>query len=83
MASPTVAVAARDRILNTADRLFYATGIHAVGVDRIIAEAGVARATFYRHFPTKDDLIAAYLGRRAESARERLTALREQHRDAP
>lgn len=53
--------AARDRILDTAFRLFYARGLRAVGVDKIIAESGVAKATFYRHFPAKDDLILAYL----------------------
>jgi AcrR family transcriptional regulator len=53
--------AARERILETAFRLFYARGLRAVGVDTIIAESGVAKATFYKHFPAKDDLIAAYL----------------------
>jgi AcrR family transcriptional regulator len=53
--------APRERILDTAFRLFYAHGLRAVGVDTIIAEAGVAKATFYRHFPAKDDLIVAYL----------------------
>jgi AcrR family transcriptional regulator len=52
---------ARQRLLDTATRLFYAGGIHAVGIDRIIAEAGVAKATFYSHFPSKDDLVVAYL----------------------
>lgn len=52
---------ARDRILDTAFRLFYARGIRAVGVDLIIAESGVAKATFYKHFPAKDDLVLAYL----------------------
>ena len=52
---------ARDRILDTAFRLFYAHGIRAVGVDRIIAESGVAKATFYKWFPAKDDLVVAYL----------------------
>ncbi|MET8085844.1 helix-turn-helix domain-containing protein [Micromonospora sp. NPDC005197] len=52
---------ARLRLLRTAIRIFYAEGIHSVGVDRIIAEAKVTRATFYRHFPSKDDLILAYL----------------------
>ena len=55
--------AARDRILETAFRLFYAHGIRAVGVDRIIAESGVAKATFYKWFPAKDDLVLAYLAR--------------------
>ena len=53
--------AARERILDTAFALFYARGIRAVGVDLIIAESGVAKATFYRHFPAKDDLVVAYL----------------------
>jgi AcrR family transcriptional regulator len=53
--------AARQRILDTAFALFYAHGIRGVGVDRIIAESGVAKATFYKHFPAKDDLVLAYL----------------------
>ncbi|MGL5810390.1 MAG: TetR/AcrR family transcriptional regulator [Nocardioides sp.] len=53
--------AARQRILDNAFRLFYAHGIRAVGIDRIIAESGVAKATLYHHFPTKDDLVIAYL----------------------
>ncbi|GAB3260404.1 TetR/AcrR family transcriptional regulator [Nocardioides dilutus] len=53
--------AARQRILDNAFRLFYAHGIRAVGIDRIIAESGVAKATFYKHFPAKDDLVVAYL----------------------
>jgi AcrR family transcriptional regulator len=53
--------AARDRILDTAFRLFYARGLKAVGVDLIIAESGVAKATFYKHFPSKDELVLAYL----------------------
>ena len=52
---------ARGRILDAAFALFYARGIRAVGVDLIIAESGVAKATFYKHFPAKDDLVVAYL----------------------
>jgi AcrR family transcriptional regulator len=55
--------AARQRILDTAFRLFYARGLRAVGVDTIIAGSGVAKATFYKHFPAKDDLVLAYLDR--------------------
>jgi AcrR family transcriptional regulator len=54
----------RDRILETAQRLFYRHGIRAVGVDRIIAESGVAKMSFYRHFPSKKDLVVAFLERR-------------------
>jgi AcrR family transcriptional regulator len=53
--------AARERILEAAARLFLRDGFRAVGIDRIIAEAGVAKMTLYAHFPSKDDLIAAYL----------------------
>ncbi|GAB2870449.1 TetR/AcrR family transcriptional regulator [Actinoallomurus bryophytorum] len=52
---------ARSRLLETATRLFYTEGIHSVGIDRIVAEAKVTRATLYRHFPGKDDLVVAYL----------------------
>jgi AcrR family transcriptional regulator len=59
----TTAVPARDRLLSAATRLFYGDGLHTVGVDRLVTEAGVTRATFYRHFPSKDDLVVAYLNR--------------------
>jgi AcrR family transcriptional regulator len=57
---------ARERLVATAERLFYADGIHAVGIDRIIAEAGVAKMTLYNHFASKDDLILAVLQYREE-----------------
>lgn len=50
-----------ERILATADKLFYTQGIRAVGVDTIAAEAGVSKRTLYNHYPSKDMLIAAYL----------------------
>lgn len=56
-----MASTARERILETAFRLFYAHGIRSVGVDLIIAEANVAKATFYKHFRSKEDLVLAYL----------------------
>jgi len=58
--------AARERILEAAGRLFLRDGFRAVGVDTIIAEAGVAKMTLYAHFPSKDDLIVAYLERANE-----------------
>ncbi|MEW9699544.1 TetR/AcrR family transcriptional regulator [Paenibacillus sp. SI8] len=55
--------AARQRLLDVASDLFYREGIRSIGVDTIVEKAGVGKATLYRHFPTKDDLIAAYLER--------------------
>lgn len=52
---------ARERILITAHDLFYRDGIRATGIDKVIAEAGVTKVTFYRHFPSKNDLIRAFL----------------------
>jgi AcrR family transcriptional regulator len=53
-----------ERILVTADRLFYGQGLRAVGVDTIAAEIGISKRTLYNHFPSKDALIVAYLQRR-------------------
>jgi AcrR family transcriptional regulator len=61
---PRTATDARDRILNTATKLFYQQGIRAIGVDLIIAQSEVAKTTFYRYFPAKDDLVVAYLAER-------------------
>jgi AcrR family transcriptional regulator len=55
---------ARERILQSATRLFYEEGIRATGIDRVIAQAAVTKVTFYRHFPSKNDLILEYLERR-------------------
>lgn len=63
-ANPTSVLPARQRILVTAHDLFYREGIRATGIDRIIAESGVTKVTFYRHFPSKNDLIMAYLEHR-------------------
>lgn len=67
---------ARTRLLTTASRLFYTEGLRAVGIDRVIAEAQVTRATLYRHFPSKDDLLVAYLSQIDERIRERVAAAR-------
>jgi AcrR family transcriptional regulator len=55
---------ARERLLTAAHRLFYEHGIRATGIDRIIAESGVAKMSFYRHFPSKDDLALCFLSER-------------------
>jgi AcrR family transcriptional regulator len=54
----------KERILETADKLFYLKGIRAIGVDTIAAEIGISKRTLYNHFPSKDALITAYLERR-------------------
>jgi AcrR family transcriptional regulator len=62
----TPAVPARERILRAAYELFSRRGIRAVGTDQVIERAGVAKATLYRHFATKNDLVLAVLQRREE-----------------
>src|SRR6202158_1541723 len=64
MASPPPKQPMKERILETADKLFYLQGIRAIGVDTIAAEVGISKRTLYNHFPSKDALISAYLGRR-------------------
>ncbi len=70
---------ARQRILETADRLFYRDGIRAVGIDRIIAEAEVAKMSLYKHFPSKDDLILAVLKYREQGVLEFFRSAMERH----
>jgi AcrR family transcriptional regulator len=65
--------ATKERIVDAAADLFYAQGLRAVSADKIIERAGITKVTFYRHFPSKDDLIVAYLERRA--AWERMVIL--------
>jgi AcrR family transcriptional regulator len=69
----------RQRILETADRLFYQEGVRAVGIDRIIAEAGVAKMSLYKHFASKDDLILAVLQHREESVLAFFRSAMERH----
>ncbi|MNG63493.1 DNA-binding transcriptional repressor AcrR [compost metagenome] len=66
MSVTTSTLPARQRILLTAHDLFYREGVRATGIDRIISESGVTKVTFYRHFPSKNDLIAAFLAYRHE-----------------
>lgn len=70
---------ARERILRTAHDLFYAEGLRATGIDRVIAEAGVTKVTFYRHFPSKNDLILAYLSLRHDQWMKWFTEALERH----
>ena len=65
----------RERILRRASSLFYTEGIRAVSADKVIAAAGTTKVTFYRHFPSKDDLVAAYLQEQSEGIRERAAML--------
>jgi len=60
----------RDRLLEAAGRLFYKEGVRAVGIDRVLAEAGAAKASLYSNFGCKDELVAAYVAHRSESARQ-------------
>ena len=54
-------VAPKDKVFQTASRLFYQNGYRAIGVDTLAAESGIGKMTLYRHYPSKDDLIVAYL----------------------
>jgi AcrR family transcriptional regulator len=70
--SPEASV--RDRLLDTADRLFYQEGVRAVGIDRVLAEADAAKASLYQHFGGKDELVASCLERRTVNARASIEA---------
>ena len=71
----------RAKILDTACALFYQRGARAVGVDLVVAEAGVAKTSLYRHFGTKDDLIAAFLAREDEDFWSNWDRIAERHAD--
>jgi AcrR family transcriptional regulator len=76
--APVLAPAKR-RILDTADALFYDEGIRAVGVDRLISASSVTKATFYKHYGSKDRLIGDYVDHRHRQAAIELAELAEQH----
>jgi AcrR family transcriptional regulator len=80
---PASKVPMRERIVEAATELFYAQGLRTVSADKIIAQVGITKVTFYRHFPTKDDLIVAYLERRAKWEREAVAHARQSARDVP
>ncbi|WP_231444650.1 TetR/AcrR family transcriptional regulator [Brevibacterium zhoupengii] len=69
--------ATRDRILQAANELFYAHGIRGTSADRVIAQVGITKVTFYRHFPTKSDLVVAYLQQQADGERAWFTSMRQ------
>lgn len=71
----------RGHVLDVAEALFLREGVRATGVDTISAEAAVAKTTLYRHYPTKDDLIRAYLHRRADAYFAWLRQATESHVD--
>ena len=75
-------IAPRERILETAADLFFHQGFRATGINEVIATSGVAKATFYNHFRTKDDLCLAYLRDRNTSEYEAITAFVHDH-DTP
>ena len=64
---------ARERLLAAANELFYNEGVHTVGIDRVIEQAGVAKASLYNTFGSKDELVRAYLEARHASIAERIT----------
>jgi AcrR family transcriptional regulator len=70
--TPTRRPSARERLLAAADELFYAEGVRSVGIDRIIEHAGVAKASLYNTFGSKDELVRAYLTARHVRRRERI-----------
>lgn len=69
----------REKILKTASDLFYRRGVRAVGVDLVVEEAGVAKTSLYRHFGTKDDLIAAFLAREDQDFWDTWDRVAEKH----
>lgn len=81
--SPGSAPDTRERILQTASELFYREGTRAVGVDLIVAQAGVAKTSLYRHFATKDDLIEAFLLREDADFWAHWDAVAAQYRRTP
>jgi AcrR family transcriptional regulator len=72
MAGQKIEGSPRERLLAAADELFYSEGVHTVGIDRVLERAGVAKASLYSTFGSKEELVRAYLLRRAESRQQRV-----------
>ncbi|MEV6995976.1 TetR/AcrR family transcriptional regulator [Streptomyces sp. NPDC093228] len=79
-AKPAGKASARERLLSAANKLFYAEGVHTVGIDRIVEHAGVAKATLYNLFGGKEQLILAYLESRHNDTLEEIHHAVERHR---
>ncbi len=73
-----IKLSVRQRLLDAAEALFYTEGIHAVGIERVLAKAGVAKASLYATFGSKDALVAAYLERRHQVRQARLASVIDQ-----
>src|SRR6202158_4238026 len=71
----TPRVSTRDRLLAAADDLFYAEGVHVVGIDRIVERAGVAKASLYNTFGSKEELVRAYLERHFQRRQKRIATI--------
>ena len=82
MSSTRLEGSARERLLAAADELFYEEGVHTVGIDRVIERAGVAKASLYSAFGSKDELVRAYLQRRADVRQRRITQRLASYEDA-
>ena len=80
---PVAKAPMRERIIDAATELFYAHGLRAVSAEKIIAQVGITKVTFYRHFPTKDELIVAYLQRRAQWERDAIAGARQAAGEVP
>lgn len=76
-------VSVRDRILATASDLFYREGVHAVGVDLVVKESGIAKTSLYRHFGSKDALVAAFLEREDRDFWRQWSAIADHYRHDP
>jgi AcrR family transcriptional regulator len=81
MGTPTARLSARERLLAAADELFYENGVNQVGIDRVIEHAGVAKASLYDCFGSKEELIRCYLKARSERRQARIRARMAQFQD--
>jgi AcrR family transcriptional regulator len=81
MTTTTPKASARERLLASANELFYSEGVHSVGIDRVIEHAGVAKASLYNSFGSKEELVHAYLQQRHEATTTRIAGVVAEHDD--